>query len=145
MSRKLGQENSARDGGSETADSRLPLKGFHLLEDEWSPWYTDDFGLTTRISWQRASDRSILIHNLAAAPDERDPSSQFVHVSYEVDLPTGAKSNFQIHAEYLENTSESARRHLLATLDRAIGLAESQGRARRAVVRSGSPSGSGGS
>lgn len=124
MSRKPSHNRTAQDLATAVAEGRLPLKGFHLQEDEWSPWYTDDFGLTTRISWQRASDRSIFIHNLAAAPDDPDPSSHFVHVIYEVDLPTGRKSGFRIQGEFLDGVRPEARRHVLATLERAIGMAE---------------------
>lgn len=128
MSRKLDEDRKATGSATAAAEGRLPLKGFHLREDEWSPWYTDDFGLTTRISWQRASDRSIIIHNLAAAPDDPDPSSHFVHVTYEVDLTTGRKSGFQIQDEFLDGITAEARHHVLATLERAIGMAEGKKR-----------------
>ncbi len=126
MSRKTGEHFEVMGPEQAVAEGRLPLKGFHLKEHEWSPWYTDDFGLTTRISWQRASDRSIFIHNLAAAPDDPDPASHFVHVTYEVDLPTGRKSGFQIQGEFLDGIDPDARHHVLSTLERAIGLAEGQ-------------------
>lgn len=106
------------------AEGRLPLKGFRLREEEWSPWYTDDFGLVTKISWQRASDRSIVFHNLSAAPGDPDPSSHFVHVTYEVDLPTGRKSNFEIQGEYLDGLADEDRQHLLTTLERALRMAQ---------------------
>ncbi|MEM1206273.1 MAG: hypothetical protein AAGN66_23780 [Acidobacteriota bacterium] len=111
---------------SHVAEGRLPLKGFHLQEREWSPWYVDDFGLRTMICWERASDRSILIHNLAAAPDETEPEQRFVHLVYEVDLVDGRKSAFEIRARYLEGLDEKPRRHLLQTLERAIALATSE-------------------
>lgn len=129
MSRQFIKERHAEGSTAAAAtfaDGRLPLKGFHLREDEWSPWYTDDFGLTTRISWQRASDRSILIHNLAAAPGDPDPSSHFVHVIYEVDLTTGAKSGFRIQGEFLDGIAPEARQHVLVTVERAIDMAESK-------------------
>lgn len=124
MSRKPGHDHEAEGASTVVAEGRLPLKGFHLQEDEWSPWYTDDFGLATRISWQRASERSIIIHNLAAAPNDPDPSSHFVHLTYEVDLPTGRKSSFRIQGEFLDGIAAEDRRHVLSTLERAISLAE---------------------
>lgn len=124
MSRRTGGGRKTEGVSIDVAEGRLPLKGFHLQEGEWSPWYTDDFGLATRISWQRASDRSIVIHNLAAAPNDPDPSSHFVHVTYEVDLPTGGKSSFQIQGEFLDGIAAEDRRYVLSTLERAIGMAE---------------------
>ena len=126
MSRISGEPRDIESAATDLAEGRLPIKGFRLKEAEWSAWYKDDFGLLTKICWQRASDRSIWIHNLAAAPDEPDPSSHFVHLIYEVDLPTGRKSGFRIQAEFLDGLAAEERQHLLTTIDRAIRLAEQQ-------------------
>lgn len=124
MPRNPGEPHDPTAVAADIAEGRLPLKGFHLREEEWSPWYKDDFGLLTKICWQRASDRSILIHNLAAAPDDPDPASHFVHVIYEVDLPTGRKSGFRIQGEFLDGLAAETRQHVLTTIERAISMAE---------------------
>ena len=124
MSMKFVESLPVDEVAKVVAEGRLPLKGFLLQEEEWSPWYKDDFGLRTRISWQRASDRSIIIHNLAAAPEDPDPSSHFVHVTYEVDVVTGSKSRFKIQGEFLGDIAPEARHRVLATLERALCMAQ---------------------
>ena len=47
-----------------------------------------------------------------------------MHVTYEVDLPTGRKSAFRIQGEFLDGLAEDDRRQVLTTLERAIRLAE---------------------